>query len=447
MDPKAHNTVLYVRAEDILDDTDAMPASVLDDIRCHTRFIWWSLLFLNGSCLWAYYSCLSAQTYYAARFVNTTLRFEYLTTPISTWPMFLGHLVQVLLGLDSKLGVLWRVRVGYTLYLLSAVAIVLQDVCNVSPEVGGRIVLVAFGTVGFANSLTEATFYALSALFPEAIFTNAMQLGNGTSGILNISLNTLIQLCVGGLDPPPTALHEIQQVSFYIFFSIFMLVCVLALVVYHELLRIPSLIYLVARTHATTAVRREALPATWARLWRITHVLWLPLVSQCLIFVVSLVSFPGIGISSGYQLANGASWANWYVNGVLLSYNYGDFAGRMVAPKLYPFFTLHSCFYWTIARSLLFLALLAGLPGSGRNPLFLLEEARALNVVWQLLVNLLLGLSTGVLSTITIGLGPRLLPQEDRESAGAVMCLGLLLGISSGASIGLEIGQRHWLGA
>ncbi|KDO18671.1 hypothetical protein SPRG_15405, partial [Saprolegnia parasitica CBS 223.65] len=52
-----------------------------------------------------------------------------------------------------------------------------------------------------------------------------------------------------------------------------------------------------------------------------------------------------------------------------------------------------------------------------------------------------------VLSTITFGLGPRLVAQKDRESAGAIMCLGLFLGISSGATIGWQFGQHHWLGA
>ncbi|OQR98233.1 Equilibrative Nucleoside Transporter (ENT) Family [Thraustotheca clavata] len=445
-DLEVNKTVLYRQVI----ESNEMPTIVLDDIEHNRRFIWWALLFLNGSCLWAYYSCLSAQTYYAARFSNTTLRFEYLTTPISTWPMFFGHFIQVLFGLDKKLGLLYRVRIGYLLYILSAIAILLQDICDFTPFTGAIIVLVSFGVIGFTNSLTEATFYALSALFPEAQFSDAIQLGNGTSGILNITLNTLTQLIVGGHDPQFHAFERIQKLSFYIFFGIFIAFCLVAIFVYQYLIQTPSIRYLIECNEAETTRRNhESFCQKLKKLASITWTMRLPLISQCLIFVCSLTSFPGIGISSGYQLAakQNATWGNWYVNGVLLSYNYGDFAGRYLAPNLYPWFTLTSCFLWSILRWGLLVLLLLGLPGNDANPLFCMENAYTFNLVWQLIVNALLGLTTGILSTITIGLGPRLLPQEDRESASAIMCLGLFLGICVGATIGLEIGQNHWFGA
>ncbi|KDO30806.1 hypothetical protein SPRG_04707 [Saprolegnia parasitica CBS 223.65] len=437
----------------IYDDVDEdIPYHILDNIQENRRFIWWALLFLNGSCLWAYYSCLSAQTYYSARFINSTFQFEYLTTPVTTWPMFAGTFVQVIFGLDKKLGLWNRVLIGYSLFMLCALAVILQDVFDADPQTGGAIVLVAFGVVGFTNSLTEAAFYALSALFPEAAFTNAIQLGNGASGIINITFNTLIQLCVGGIKPAPQDTANIQKISFYIFFSVFIVVCFLAVFTFHKLLRIPSVHYLMERNDLETAKRhasRETLLEMWGRLGRITRVIMLPLASQFIIYVCSLTAFPGIGISSGNQLAalHGASWASWYVNGVLLCYNYGDFFGRVLSPKLYPYFSLESCFTWTLLRWVLFVALLMGLPGNGANPLFCMGDAFGLNVFWQLFINFMLGLSTGVLSTITFGLGPRLVPQDDRESAGAIMCLGLFLGISTGATIGWRFGQNHWLGA
>ncbi|OQS04736.1 Equilibrative Nucleoside Transporter (ENT) Family [Thraustotheca clavata] len=437
----------------IYDDVDEdIPYHILDNIQENRHFIWWALLFLNGSCLWAYYSCLSAQTYYAKRFENSTFNFAYLTTPVTTWPMFAGTFIQVIFGWDKKLGLWNRVLIGYTLFILCALAIILQDVFDASPQTGGMIVLSAFGVVGFTNSLTEAAFYALSALFPEAAFTNAIQLGNGTSGIINISLNTLIQLFVGGINPLPRDTDNIQKVSFYIFFSIFVVVCFLAVFTFHKLLRIPSVHYLMERNDLETAMRaynRETLQEHWARLGNITRVVLLPLASQFIIYTCSLTAFPGIGISSGMQLAQAshASWGTWYVNGVLLSYNYGDFFGRVLSPKLYPFFSLQSCFTWTLSRCVLIIALLMGLPGGGNNPLYCFGHASAFNQFWQLFINLLLGLTTGVLSTITFGLGPRLVPQEDRESAGAIMCLGLFLGISVGSTIGWQFGSNHWFGA
>ncbi|EQC34795.1 hypothetical protein SDRG_07600 [Saprolegnia diclina VS20] len=447
-----HKNAKLLSVNSAADDHDDIPVSVADNIQENRRFIWWSLLFLNGSCLWAYYSCLSAQSYYESRFASTSFNFAYLTTPVTTWPMFVGHLVQVAFGLDKKLGMWNRVRIGYALYAIAALVIILQNVLDVAPQTGATIVLLMFGLIGLTNSLTEAGFYALSALFPEASFTNAIQMGNGTSGLINVTLNTLIQLVVGGIHPAAKDAADIQKISFYIFFSVFILVCFLAVYLFHKLLQIPSVQYLVERNDNETARRaanKESLPAMWARLLRITGVIMIPLTCQFLIFLCSLTAFPGIGITAGFQLAakSGATWGTWYINGVLLSYNYGDFFGRLLSPNLYKYFTMQSCFLWTILRWGLFVLLLLGLPGGGQNPLFAMASAHDFNIFWMLFINFILGLSTGVLSTITFGLGPRLVPQDDRESAGAIMCLGLFLGISSGATIGWQFGKNHWLGA
>ncbi|OQR93035.1 transmembrane protein [Thraustotheca clavata] len=412
------------------DDASEIPTNILDDIQVHRRSIWWSLLFLNGSCLWAYYTCLSAQSYYANRFATTSFNFAYLTTPVSTWPMFVGHFIQVFFGLDKKLGMWKRMVIGYTIYIGCALAIILQDACDATPQTGAVIVLIAFGLVGFTNSLTEAALYSLSALFPDSAFTNAIQLGNGTSGFINITLNTLIQLCVGGIYPSFDDTTQIQKISFYIFFSAFIVVCFLAVFLFYKLLRIPAVKYLYDRNNQETARRvanNETLPQIWSRLGRIFLVVLLPTACQFIIFLCSLTAFPGIGISTGFQLAGPAAWGSWYINGVLLSYNYGDFAGRLIAPYLYRFFSLVSCFIWSILRWALFIFLLLSLPGGGRNSLFSMESAHDFNIFWTLFVNFLLGITTGILSTITFGLGPRLVPQEDRESAGAIMCLGLFL--------------------
>ncbi|OQR86826.1 Equilibrative Nucleoside Transporter (ENT) Family [Achlya hypogyna] len=429
---------------------DEIPDDVLTNIQQHRRFIWWSLLFLNGSCLWAYYSCLSAQSYYNERFKDTPYKFEYLTTLFTTWPMFIGHFFQIVFGLDKKLGFIHRIHIGYSVFILCALAIILQDVCDASPKAGAIIVLIAFVVVGLMNSLTEAGFYALSSLFPDAIFTDAVQMGNGTSGIINVTFNTLLLLVVGGTDPAPKDKQNVNKIACYIFFGVFVVVCIAALYVFHRLLRIPGVQHLMERNDAETARRvaeKETYEVMWARLGRITRAVTLPLVCLVLIFLCSLTAFPGIGISSGFQLAGGATWGNWYINGVLLSYNYGDFFGRLVANKLYRFFTLQSVFVWSIVRWGLFVLLLMGLPGNGQNPLFAMANAHDFNIFWQLFVTAVIGVTNGVLSTIAIGLGPRLVAQDDRESAGAILCLALFFGISSGATVGWQFGVQHWLGA
>ncbi|KAF0715834.1 hypothetical protein As57867_003143, partial [Aphanomyces stellatus] len=212
-----------------------IPQTVLDSINENRRFIWWSLVFLNGSVLWAYYSCLSAQNYYEARFKEADFNFAYLTTPASTWPMFVGHGLQLIMGWDKKLGMWNRVMIGYVLFIVCALIILLQQAFDTSANTGATLVLISFGMVGATNTLTEAAFYALSALFPDSSFTTAIQIGNGTSGVINITLNTIIRLLVGGTNPAKDDAQRINSVSFYIFFSVLIVVCLVAMYLFTRL--------------------------------------------------------------------------------------------------------------------------------------------------------------------------------------------------------------------
>ncbi|ETV70646.1 hypothetical protein H257_13761 [Aphanomyces astaci] len=453
------DTATQAKDATLLKDLDGeIPQHVLDDIHDHRRFIWWSLLFLNGSVLWAYYSGLSAQDYYAAKFSAADFNFAYLTTPVSTWPMFVGHALQLFFGWDKKINMWTRVMVGYVLFIGCALIILAQEAFNTSPSTGATLVLLSLGMIGAINTLTESAFYALSALFPDSSFTTAIQIGNGASGVINITLSTIIRLLVGGTSPAPEDKAPINSVSFYIFFSILIVVCVVAMYLFTRLIKVDGVKYLLERNDAETrrrAANSETLGNHLARLWRITTVIMLPFVAQFIIFLVSLTVFPGIGCSSGFQYAAGASWANWYcAPGIIATYNYGDFFGRLLAPLLLTRIDLKWCFGLTWLRWAFLVLLLIGLPGadpvtfaSPTNSLFVFQDARAFGQFWQLFLNVLIGLTNGILSTITFALGPRLVPQEDRESAGALMVLALFFGISSGATVGWQFGSNHWFGA
>ncbi|KAF0715833.1 Aste57867_3151 [Aphanomyces stellatus] len=445
-------------AFDAVEDKGEIPPAVLNNIARHSRFIWWSLVFLNGATLWAYYSCLSAQNYYDARFKEADFNFAYLTTPATTWPMFVGHALQLVFGWDKKLGMWKRVMIGFPLFIVAALIILAQEAFSTSANTGAIMVLFSFVLVGFTNTITEAAFYALSALFPDSTFTTAVQIGNGTSGIINITLNTIIRLLVGGTTPAAKDGERINSVSFYIFFSILIVVCVAAMVVFAKLIKLDGVKYLLDRNTAETARRvtsHETLGQHLGRLGRIFNVIVLPFSALFIVFLCSLTVFPGIGCSAGFQYAAGANWANWYCSpGVIATYNYGDFVGRLLAPLLLARINMTTCFTLSWVRWVFLILLLIGMPGtdpvtkaSPSNPLFAFGGAHAFGEFWELALYVLVGLTNGILSTVAFALGPQLVAQEDRESAGALMCLALFFGISSGATVGWQFGERHWFGA
>ncbi|KAF0712835.1 hypothetical protein As57867_004628, partial [Aphanomyces stellatus] len=159
-----------IQLEDGADD--AIPQEILDQIEEHENTIYWSLFFLEGTVMWAFYSCLSAQDYYASAFPN--VKFAFLTTPILTWPLSIGHIIQMWFGLDRSLGNMTRVYIGYSLFAICCIFILVQGQLGMEEYTGATLILLCFGLVGAAHSLTEPAYYNVAALFPTEKFTNAI---------------------------------------------------------------------------------------------------------------------------------------------------------------------------------------------------------------------------------------------------------------------------------
>ncbi|KDO23722.1 hypothetical protein SPRG_10500 [Saprolegnia parasitica CBS 223.65] len=421
---------------------NSLPTDVLDQIKEYRNVIYWSLLFLEGSAMWAYYSCLSAQDYYASTFPD--VKFAFLTTPVLTWPLTLGHIVQMWFGLDRSLGNMKRVIIGYSVFGLCCILIIVQGYLDMSQTAGATMVLICFGCVGAAQSLTEPTFYAVASLFPDAHFTNAIQVGNVAAGVLNVVLAALIHLAVGGIhDTDPAGSVKL---SFFIFMVLLFLISVGAVVVYYRLEKIPCVRYLLDRAAADHVKHGEvSLPQLWAKLFRVSKVIVMPMVAQFMLFFCTLTLYPGIGIASIAKELFGTSAGPWLVApGVVAPFNIGDLLGRLLSTKAaIKFFSMRFCFIFSFCRWV-WLPLL--LMAASTNSLYAFGDSQWGAYGFLLVLYLLLGVTGGLFSTVTMGMGPLLVPQEDREAAAALMVMALFLGISSGSTFGWGISNNHWLG-
>jgi solute carrier family 29 (equilibrative nucleoside transporter), member 1/2/3 len=159
----------------------------LDEKAAYLRF---SLFFLNGAVLWAYYSCLSAQNYFSLKY--PTVNFAFLTTLCTAWPMFAGQLVQLIFGLEKKFSMTSRMLAGYTLFMICALLITIQDVVP-SSSAGSSVVLACIGVIGFSNSITESIAYAIASILNDPTFSNSVQSGNAFAGVINVALSTVIR--------------------------------------------------------------------------------------------------------------------------------------------------------------------------------------------------------------------------------------------------------------
>lgn len=430
---------------------DGIPQEIWDDLVKRENFIYYSLMFLNGSVLWAYYSCLSAQYFYAAAFPNSGLDFSFLTTLVTAWPMVFGQSLQMFFGLDKKLSQQTRVHIGYGIFLTMAVLIMVFSAINFSNErLGGGLVLFCFASIGFGNSFTEATYYALAALFPVEKFTNAVQIGNVWAGVLNITISTLLRLAIGGVKEK----GDSTNTSFYLFFCLLVVVLIVALFLYRYVINIPSVKFLLERNEASTraeALDTQSIGATLSNLARIFKVIWIPALTQFLTLFVSLVVFPGFACTARRNLAPPYSdevfvvTRIWYCSpGIIGSYNYGDFFGRVFCGVLaYKIFTMKLSFGISVVRFAYIPLLLMGVAGTS---LYSFGRGDVGALVYNVCLNFTIGITNGVISTVTMGTAPRMLKPEDRESGGAIMVWFLFLGIAGGSTLGFLIGDQHWFG-
>jgi equilibrative nucleoside transporter 1/2/3 len=449
--PSKNDKLLVQDAGALEDGRDGMPEEIYEDFVKNERFIYFSLMFLNGSVLWAYYSCLSAQTFYTDRFANSGLDFSFLTTLCTCWPMWAGQTIQMVFGLDKKLGQRLRVHVGYACFLVLAILIMVFSAIDFSSDKTGAIlVLVCFGCIGCCNSLTESTYYTFAALLHKPKFTSAVQIGNGTAGVINVTILTILRLAVGGVHQTSSS----DSLAFYLFFGLLCVVLIVAVMLYRYLIQVPCVKFLMDRNEASA--KEESLASmspvdTVSNLFRIFKIIWVPALAQFLVFFVSLAVFPGFGCAGARNLYAPYSDVShdltntWYCSpGIVGAYDYGDWMGRLLTTGIvYQFFNM----YWALAGSILRIAfiplLLMGVAGTD---LYSFGSHIMGSIAFNVVLNYLIGITNGLLSTVTIGKAPSFLKPEDRESGGAVMAWFLFLGLSVGSTFGFVVSDQGLLG-
>ncbi|KAI9991017.1 hypothetical protein PInf_018635 [Phytophthora infestans] len=161
--------------------------------------------------------------------------------------------------------------------------------------------------------------------------------------------------------------------------------------------------------------------------------------------------YPGFGCAANRNLTppyadvNPSVTKNWYCSpGIVGSYNYGDFFGRvMTSAAVYRILTSNWCLGLSVLRLGFIPLLLMGVAGTS---LYSFGHDDMGAIAYNIVLNLVIGVTNGFLSTVTMGVAPRMLKSEDRESGGAVMALCLFFGLSAGSTIGFFFSDQGWLG-
>ncbi len=410
------NEILQINIVDVVPVVD----EVDNDVLKYHNGIYWRLLFLNLVVLWAYQSLISAQNYYIKYFPYDHLDF-YGTVSAGT-SMFLLHIIQLIFGV-YKYGFTKRVIPGFVGYILIAILVM---------ALKNKIVLIiAFASVGGLNTITESPIYGIAGLFNTGSFTQAVQVGNGLAGFLNVCSNTIIRLIV-------LLVHsriDQDQLSFYIFMSVLIVLCILAIYVYYRLINIPSIKIRMDQQMASfkrTNVVELHLVENELSFLSLTKILKIHLFVQFYVLFISLLLWPGIpcGASkTGWFKSGGKDW--WCSPFVIMTFNLGDLIGRTVAVKVHKYFSEKICLICSLLRSLFILII------------FYRHEID--NIVLLLLITLM-GLTNGLLATVTFMVRPStIVGVNNCERAAYLMTAALYFGIASGSIVAASLALTNLL--
>ncbi|CAF2261603.1 unnamed protein product [Rotaria magnacalcarata] len=394
-----------------------------DDVSEYHNGIYWRLLFLNLVVLWAYQSLISAQNYYIKFFPNDHLDF-WGTVSVGS-AMFFLHIIQLYFGV-YKYGFTKRVIPGFIGYIIIAILVMI---------IKNKIILVfSFAAVGALNTVTESPIYGIAGLFTTGSFTQAVQAGTGIAGVLNVTANTIIRLIV-------LLLHskiDQDQLSFYIFMSVLIILCSIAIYVYYSLINIPPVSKRMSQQ--MTSFRQEKLGdtvkldhvETKLSFWTLIKILKTHLFVQFYVLFISLLLWPGIPCSAsnnGWFTGQGKSW--WCSPFIIAAFNLGDLIGRTLAIKVHEYFSSRTCLFSAILRTLFIL--------------IIFERHQIDNILLLGLITLM-GMTNGLLATVTFMARPKAIVGLDNcERAAYLMTAALFFGIASGSIVAATLTLNNFV--
>ncbi|CAF0989974.1 unnamed protein product [Adineta steineri] len=371
--------------------------------------------------LWAYQSLISAQNYYIKFFPLDHLDFRG-TVAVGSSVFFL-HIIQLYFGF-YKYGFTKRIIPGFIGYIIIAVLVM---------SFKNKILLIiAFGSVGALGTLTESPLFGIAGLFQTGSFTQAAQVGSGMAGVLNVSANTIIRLIV-------LLIHsniDNDQLSFYIFMSVLILLCFIAIYVYYRLIHIPPVNIRINQQMAL--FQQEKLQdivdlhplENELSFWKLIIILKTHLFVQFYVLFITLLLWPGIPCSAstnGWFNSDGKLW--WCSPFVIGTFNLGDLIGRTLAIKVHEYFSEKICLLCALLRSLF---------------IIIIFYRHTIDNKLLLCLIIIMGITNGLLATVTFMVRPNsIVGMNNCERAAYLMTAALYFGIASGSIVAAILSITH----
>ncbi|CAF3393906.1 unnamed protein product, partial [Rotaria sp. Silwood2] len=256
--------------------------------------------------------------------------------------------------------------------------------------------------------------------------------GNGMAGFLNVTANTIIRLIV-------LLVHskiDQDQLSFYIFMSVLIILCLIAIYVYYRLINIPPVNIRI--TQQMTTFKQEKLGnlvqlnsiENQLSFWELSKILKINLFVQFYVLFITLLLWPGIpcgATNNGWFSKGGGAW--WCSPFIIGAYNLGDLIGRTLAIKVHKYFSSNICLIFSILRTLFIL---------------IIFYRHNINNIFLLILIIFMGITNGLIATITFMVRPQtIVGVNNCERAAYLMTAALYFGIASGSIVAATLSLTH----
>eukprot|EP00755_Sulcionema_specki_P021052 Sspe_Gene.12935::Locus_4432_Transcript_1_1_Confidence_1.000_Length_1681::g.12935::m.12935 len=379
----------------------------------------------------------------------------------------------VVFFVGSRIQVSPRVLWSIGLMFLSMVIVPILAYLSVTPTMAFTVLILACGFCGFCTAFFQSTSFGLGALFPPR-FTQAVMIGNGAAG-LTVSLLRVVTKAAGGTDAnSPSTLRLTGAIYFYLA-TAWLLFCIVCFI-FMRRLRYAKIYVDEFRTYSRYRFEKdsvttvdgdceyqpsdtESVASTNSTLTRASvaaqgHMLLQP--SHCepapahdesntqkrkmpikeiakvvapmaftvwLDFVITIGVYPGVVSEIPSDLGGG-----WFTVWLILVFNLGDVIGRSL-PRAYQM-PRRSLVVFGICR-LVFVPLF----------IFCVDPRFLKSPAFPIVLVALVAMTNGYTASMSMmyGSDSPLLGPAERETAGAMMSLMLLSGITGGSYLGLLI--------
>lgn len=320
-----------------------------------------------------------------------------------------------------------RVYVGFALQLISLVlAPLIQFSTEFSNETSYYLTLLALTGCSLASAIIQSSLYGMASVFGST-FLQASEAGKGAAGVVLVVVRCLTKYYLND--------HPLQAVIY--FFGVSIVTTGFAIGLYAILHRLE---YAAPLLNEYKSVQRQT-PVTPTRITETTELLFdqeaqettvdvksvfqkvlKPVVMVFMTYSICLGCFPGLTTSIRSITFNLGDWLPVIL---VAAYNLGDMIGKSL-PAYYMFLTVETL-HRPLYLQLLFI------------PLLFIDVIHPVGDVFTIGLVLALGIVTGYTGTCGLMMIPTLCQETEKEMAGIIGSLALILGLFVGSYIGIGL--------